>query len=178
VPLEAHRAVEYLLAFALASAGFSLGDLTIAAGGLAMIVPALTARGRFAILRWWPPAVHRVLDVLVVTALVLIPLAAGSRGVLAGVLLVPCAAVLTVLLLRTDYRERPVTRRAATPDQPEIDAAARQLGHLVGRAMKAGETAPRPSIAEDAPERVGRAAGELFAAARSRLRRRRRTDDG
>ena len=152
VPFELHRVAEVLVGVALIS--FSLhvtgSGATLLAGG-AVIVPALVTRGRLGVLRWFSTGVHRLLDVALIVILALLPLAPGSEGASLALVSEPVAAVLVLLLLRTDYRSGrrpappPRTPPPAPPPPPSgpplADRAARRLGRWAGvveRAARAG----------------------------------------
>jgi hypothetical protein len=145
VPFELHRVAEFLVGGALVS--FSLhvsGSPASLLAGLVVIVPGLVTRGRLGVLRWCSIRAHRVLDVLLVVLLGLLPLVPGSGGLALAAVTDPAAAVLLLLLVRTDYRPR--GRSTAIPRRPPpgpppppppsgpplADRAGRRLGRLAG----------------------------------------------
>jgi hypothetical protein len=152
VPFELHRVAEVLVGGALISYSLHVtGSGATLLAGVAVIVPALVTRGRLGVLRWFSTRVHRVLDVALVVLLALLPLAPGSEGASLAPVSEPAAAVLVLLLVRTDYRSRgrpappPRTPPPAPPPPPAgsplADRAARRLGRWAGvleRAARAG----------------------------------------
>jgi hypothetical protein len=146
LPFELHRVAELLVGVALVS--FSLhvsGSFAALGAGLVVIVPALVTRGRLGVLRWCSTRVHRLLDVGLVVLLALLPLVPGSGGASLAMVTGPAAAVLALLLVRTDYRPRepsapiPRTPPPGPPPPPPppsgsplTDRAARRLGRLAG----------------------------------------------
>ena len=159
VPFEIHRGVEYLLGLALASLALHQnGSATVLGAGLCVMAPAIITKGRFGVLRWCSTAMHGALDVALVGLLAVLPLLPRSGGPLVAATLEPCAAVLLVLAVRTDYRAR--HRRGVeearggaslTPEgdvappaelgAPLVDVAAWRLGRLAGRLRLAGRAA-------------------------------------
>lgn len=155
VPFELHRVAEVLVGVALISVSLHVtgSGATLLAGG-AVIVPALVTRGRLGVLRWFSTRVHRLLDVALVVLLALLPLlprlplAPGSEDASLALVSEPAAAVLLLLLVRTDYRSRP---RPAPPPRtppppppsgpPLADRAARRVGRWAGIVERAARAA-------------------------------------
>ena len=151
VPFELHRAADVLVGLALVSVSLHVtGSFATLLGGLAVMVPALVTRGRFGVLRWCSTPVHRSLDVLLVVLLAVLPLVPGSEGPGLAAVTEPAAAVLLLLVVRTDYRARgraapaPPAPRAPPPPRsgpPLTDRAARRLGRWAGIVERAARAA-------------------------------------
>ena len=117
--------------------------------GIAVMVPAVVTRGRLAVVHWCSPAGHRVLDVLLIAALALLPLVPRMEGAALAAVTEPAAAVLLLLLVRTDYRARgraaPRPRTSPSPPPPSgpplVDRTARRLGRLAGIVERAARAA-------------------------------------
>lgn len=156
---EVHRVVEYLLGLGLII--FFLGDVgrspVVGGAGVAVLALAATTRGRFGLLHWWPLALHRALDMVLVVAIAAAPFLVGEP--VAAVYLAPAAAVVGLNARRTDYRparapgalsrgrskvatREAATREAASPTQnPKLEHTARKLGRLAGRLVVAARRA-------------------------------------
>lgn len=153
--LELHRVAETLVGLALVSVSLHVtGSPATLCAGIAVMVPAVVTRGRLAVVHWCSPAGHRVLDVLLIAALALLPLVPRMEGAALAAVTEPAAAVLLLLLVRTDYRARgraaPRPRTPPSPPPPSppppsgpplVDRTARRLGRLAGIVERAARAA-------------------------------------
>lgn len=153
--LDLHRVAEIAVGAALVSVSLHVtGSAATLAAGMAVMAPALVTRGRLGVVRWCSPACHRVLDVLLIAALALLPLVPHTEGAALAAITEPAAAVLLLLLVRTDYRARGRAEpRPRTPPPPPsgpppppsgpplVDRTARRLGRLAGIVERAARAA-------------------------------------
>lgn len=143
-----HQAVEFLLGLFLVNI-----SLRLASGGRAgpvlglglalLVLPAVTT-GPLAALRILSPAVHKVLDVVLVMLAVTSPLLPLGLDRTSMVMMVLAALALALLSKSTSYvvrrrRPRPAPRVRAAPTRPPTSTApsptwARDLGAAAGRA--------------------------------------------
>lgn len=170
-PFWMHQLVEYLLGVALVSQGLQSTKPAIpTAVGLAILVNATVARGPLSAFPRVPRPVHRVLDLVLLGAVVLGALATGDlvrptmRWVMLGV-----AAAYAFIIWKSDYRT-PV-RRVVSP------RAGRATSTRVPRAAPTEAPAVTPPIDRSAGDRsgelgrrAGRVTGQLYNAARRRKR--------
>lgn len=175
LPFEAHRVVEYVLGVALVWLYMNdYGRLPVVGGaGVAVLVLAAVTQGRLGLARWCPLGLHRAVDALLVVAMVAAPFAVGEP--LAAIYLLPAAAVVAMVALRTDYRTpRPAagTTEPVSPKRTD-DRAARFGPTEPVSPERTDDRAGRPAVglAELArlrlsPRNVGRLAGRTVAAAR------------
>jgi hypothetical protein len=166
-PFWLHQLVEYLLGVALVSQGLQSTKPAIpTVVGLAVLVNVAVARGPLSAFPRVPRPVHRILDLVLLGAVVLGALATGDlvrptmRWVMLGV-----AAAYAFVIWTTDYRvpvrraptargTRPAARRvrATPPTEPStVDRSAGDRSGELGR-------------------RAGRVTGQLYNAARRRKR--------
>lgn len=149
IGLGVHQAVEFLLGVFLVISSTRVtdggGGVLLGLGVALLVLPAVTS-GPLAAVRLLSPAVHRVLDVLLVmlaAASPLLPLGVSGSSVL---LVVLTAAAMAVLTRATTYAARrrrrgaprtvgPAPAAAPRPSQPP-PAWARGLGTAAGRARR------------------------------------------
>ena len=148
VRIGVHQAVELILGIFLVISSTRVpgddGGVVLGFGVTLLVLPAITA-GPLAALRILSPAVHRVLDMVIVMVAVAAPfLPLGLEGN-ADLILVSAGLALAVLTRSTSYAPRRRRRRpgrgAETPPAPPPAAApvaapawARGLGTAAGRA--------------------------------------------
>lgn len=135
-----HQVVEYGLAIVVLSQGAQAGapvPAGIAAGALVLL--AVTAQAPLGAFRVVSRPVHRVLDIVVVVALVLV--AVGFRDELGtgGLIVLGASAfALAVLVIRTDYTPPRPRRSPGTPAGPTTgEELGRAAGRVVGRGIHA-----------------------------------------
>ena len=158
--LWTHQIVEYLIAALILMQSINGGDaapLIAVAGGMLFVLAAVTD-GPVSITKWVSPRVHRVLDFVVVAALVAAPILSGSTDPLAWALCLLAAGALLWINWHTQWT-RPArrARRAATaaapvpkPDAPKpappskaaaLGDSARALGATVDRTTRGASRA-------------------------------------
>jgi hypothetical protein len=146
LPFWVHQVVEYGIGVLLAyQAIHSPRPVVPLLAGLAVIALAATADGPAAAWHVVPRRVHRVCDVIVAVGLVAVAIVFGHQAGTAGqIMLLVGALALAALLLRSDYRPRPVkaarpTPAAGTPPSGSVTAEAvgRAAGRVVGRGVQA-----------------------------------------
>jgi hypothetical protein len=117
LPFWIHQLVEYTVAILIASEGARSGKpLVPMVGAVVVLVNAAIADGPGAAFRWVPRKVHRVLDLVVATGLVLAGIVLRSQaGSVGQVILIGGGALLGALVLRSNYEPKPVkVRRSRT----------------------------------------------------------------
>lgn len=173
--LWTHQIVEYLLAALILTQSINGGDAApfiAVAGGLLFVLAAVTA-APVSIAHWISPRVHRVLDFVVIAALVLAPIVSGSTDVLAWALCFLAAGALAWLNWHTQWT-RPARRSAPAAPGPSKPAAAPKPdapkpAAPTSRAASAGDSARALGAKVDRTTRgASRAAGRLYGRARAR----------
>lgn len=149
-----HQVVEYLLAALIVMQsinGGSAAPFIALTGGLLFLLNAVTD-APCGIARWIPPRLHRVLDAVVIAALVLVPIVSGTTQILAWALCFLAAGAVAWLNWHTQWT-RPVRRPArpapAGPDTPaapspkavSVAESARALGATVDRTTRGASRA-------------------------------------
>jgi hypothetical protein len=173
LPLWTHQLVEYLLAVLIVTQSINGGRAAtfIAVTGGLLFVLAATTDASMGAVRWIPPQLHRVLDVVVVAALVLAPIVSGTTEILAWVLCLLAATAVAWLNWHTRWtRPAPKVPRAPTapaelaPDSPAPGSPAPGSGgaSLGESARNVGKTIDRTTRG------ASRAAGRIYGRARAR----------
>lgn len=130
----AHQAAEYLMGMLVLAGALQSSEpvVPLIAGGL-LLVLAATADGPLKAFSGISRPAHRVADMAVVVVLVAGAVLARSHlDATAMVLLLAPAAVLVLLLMRTDYRPKVPRQAIATSDRSEA------VGRAAGRAAAMG----------------------------------------
>jgi len=181
IPLWIHQVVEYLLALLIVSQSITAGKAATylaVTGGLLFVLAAATNAPAGAV-RWIPPQLHRVLDLVVIVALLVAPIVSGSTELVAWVLCVLAAVALAWINWHTSWRRapRPTDRARREPTVPEpVDAksveskptppakpaAPTKAASLGDSARALGETVDRTTRG------ASRAAGRIYGRSRAR----------
>jgi hypothetical protein len=186
LPLWIHQLVEYLLAVLIVTQSINAGKASTfmaVTGGLLFLLAATTDASMGG-LRWIPPQVHRMLDLVVIGALVAAPIVSGSTDPIAWALCLLAAAAVAWLNWHTQWRRaprrpvpaegsasEPATRPAPTspapsaptdtPPAPPTPAAPSKAASLGDSARNLGKTVDRTTRG------ASRAAGRIYGRARA-----------
>ena len=179
--LWTHQIVEYLLAALILMQSINGGDaapLIAVAGGMLFVLAAVTD-GPVSITKWVSPRAHRVLDFVVVAALVAAPILSGSTDPLAWALCLLAAGALLWINWHTQWT-RPArrARRAATaaapvpkPDVPksEVPKPDAPKPAQPSKAAALGDSARALGATVDRTTRgASRAAGRIYGRSKAR----------
>ncbi len=171
--LWTHQIVEYLLAALIILQSINGGDAApfiAAAGGLLFLLAAVTA-APVSIAHWISPRVHRVLDLVVIIALVVAPIVSGSTDVLAWALCFLAAAALAWLNWHTQWtRPAPRAARLPAPSPPKAPAPKPPSSEPpASKPASVGDSARALGAKLDRTTRgASRAAGRLYGRSRAR----------
>jgi hypothetical protein len=143
LPFWIHQIVEYGIGALIAyQAIHSPRPVVPLLAGLVVVVLAATADGPAACFHFVPRPVHRILDVVVAIALVVVAILFGDdMGGAGQLLLILGALALAGLTLRSDYRPKVARQRAEKPPATSVgsdraEAIGRGAGRLVGRGVQ------------------------------------------
>lgn len=175
LPLWIHQLVEYLLAVLIVTQSINAekaATFMAVTGGLLFLLAA-TTDGPMGGLRWIPPQVHRVLDLVVIAALVAAPVVSGSGDPIAYALCFLAAAAVAWLNWHTQWARTP--RRASAspvPNDPGASAApsapVAPTSPSSSKAASLGESARNLGKTVDRTTRgASRAAGRIYGRARA-----------
>jgi hypothetical protein len=143
LPFWIHQIVEYGIGALIAyQAIHSPRPVVPLLAGLVVVVLAATADGPAACFHAVPRPIHRVLDIVVAVALVVVAVVFGDdMGGAGQILLVLGAVALLGLTLRSDYRPKEARRRPARMPAEQMgsdraESIGRSAGRLVGRGVQ------------------------------------------
>jgi hypothetical protein len=137
IPFSIHQIAEYVLGLGLIAQAVQGGQaIAPVLLGAAILVSAAVTDGPVAGWKAVSRPAHRVVDiVLALTALALAVLPWTNADLTSRAVLVVTAALLGLLILRSDYAPKPVREPRSRGDVAED--IGRSAGRMVGRSMKA-----------------------------------------
>ena len=148
-PFWMHQALEYLFGVLIAAQAIHADNEALpAVAGAVLVLLAATADGPFGAFRIVSRRAHRIVDLAAAAALGVVAVLARHEGATVVGLVAAGAVVLVMLVLRTDFRPRPVraprrviamSRRGGDP----ADAGRGPAGASGGRSDRIGRAAGR-----------------------------------